>query len=520
MAVRLPILRRNTIDDCFRRAARRWRDKLAIRFSDREWSFADLDNAVSRVAESLISAGVQHRDRVAAYGRNSDAYILLWLACARAGLIHVPINFGLTGRELGYILEQCGARAVIADADMEGALTGLDCGSGAMLRGRFEGGGDLDVMAMALEGATDTDRIWDVTDEDYAQIIYTSGTTALPKGAAMTHRALVAEYHSCIHECDYASGDVVLTALPLYHAGQMHTFTMPQLLVGASATVIRGPDPADVFRNVRKHGVNSFFAPPTTWINLLRHADFDDEGMSTLRKIYYGASIMPVPIVQELRRRLDGVAFYNCYGQSEVGPLATVLRPEEHDARPSSAGRPVLGVETRIVDENMNDVLPGAVGEIVHRSPQLLTAYWNNPEATEEAFAGGWFHTGDLGRMDGEGYLFIVDRVKDVINTGGVLVASREVEDAIFEHEAVAEVAVIGLPDPKWIEAVTAIVVLRNGMTADEAAIIAHARDRLAPYKVPKQVIIADDLPRNASGKILKRTLRQTHGGTERAFAS
>ena len=225
---------------------------------------------------------------------------------------------------------------------------------------------------------------------------------------------------------------------------------------------------------------------------------------------------MPVPVLQELRARLPEARPFNCYGQSEIAPLATVLRPEEHAARPGSVGRAVLNVETRVVDAEMRDVAPGERGEVVHRSPQLLLGYWDMPEETARAFEGGWFHSGDVATIDAEGYLAIVDRTKDLINTGGVLVASREVEEALFTHPAVAEVAVIAVPDPKWIEAVAAVVVLRGEAPADiEAVLLAHARATLAAYKVPKRIILADSLPKNTAGKLLKRELRQIYAGTE-----
>jgi fatty-acyl-CoA synthase len=189
-----------------------------------------------------------------------------------------------------------------------------------------------------------------------------------------------------------------------------------------------------------------------------------------------------------------------------------VLRPEEHDARPASCGRPVYNVETRLVDAEMRDVAPGEQGELIHRSPQLMVGYWGKPEETREAFAGGWFHSGDVGVRDAEGFITIVDRLKDVIKTGGSMVASREVEEALFTHPAVSEVAVVGLPDPRWIEAVTAVVVLRAGASADEEALIAHARESLAPFKLPKKVIFRADLPRNTAGKLLKRELRDAYG--------
>jgi fatty-acyl-CoA synthase len=205
---------------------------------------------------------------------------------------------------------------------------------------------------------------------------------------------------------------------------------------------------------------------------------------------------------------------FNCYGQSEMAPLATMLRPEEHDARPASVGRPVFSVETRIVDAQMRDVPPGTQGEIVHRSPHLLTGYWDKPEETARAFEGGWFHSGDIGVMDEQGYITVVDRLKDVINTGGVLVASREVEEALFSHPAVSEVAVIAVPDAKWIEAIAAVVVLRAGASATAEELVAHARAHLAPYKLPKQVIFTETLPKNTAGKLLKRELRAIYSGT------
>lgn len=242
------------------------------------------------------------------------------------------------------------------------------------------------------------------------------------------------------------------------------------------------------------------------WIGLSNRPDFATRDLSGLRKAYYGASIMPVPVLERLRERLPKLAFYNCFGQSEIGPLAMVLGPSEHKGRMDSCGRPVLFVEARVVDESGKDVADGERGEIVYRSPQLCEGYWDRPEETAEAFRDGWFHSGDLAVQDGDGFFTVVDRVKDVINSGGVLVASRQVEDALYTHEAVAEVAVIGLPDERWIEAVTAVVVARGEISGDE--LVAHAREKLAHFKAPKRVLFVDELPRNASGKILKRELR------------
>ena len=490
---------RNTIGDLLTRSAERYRDKIALRWHATDWSYRALDHAAVQAGAALLASGLHPGDRVVAYGRNSDLYLIAWLGCCKAGLIHVSANYALTAPELRYIAEQSGARLVLHDP----ALTDNAVQSGVRTA----------LFANALTGEATPDMGEAVTDESIAQLCYTSGTTGSPKGAVMTHRALMSEYVSCIVECEHSAADRVLAALPLYHTAQLHCFTMPQLMAGAEIVLIEAPAPALCLQLIERHRVTSFFAPPTVWINLLRHADFDRRDLSSLQRIYYGAAIMPVPVLHELRARIPGVRAFNCYGQSEMSPLATVLKPEEHDARPASVGRPVLHVQTRVVDLDMQDVPPGTQGEIVHRSPHLMLRYWDNEKATAEAFAGGWFHSGDVGTMDEAGYLFVVDRIKDVINTGGVLVASREVEDALFTHPAVAECAVIAIPDERWIEAIAAVVVLREGAEASEAALVDHARATLAPFKLPKRVFFAEALPKNTAGKLLKRELRRHYAG-------
>jgi fatty-acyl-CoA synthase len=495
------LIRRNTVGDALHRAARLFRDRPALVFGDRSWSFRDLDRAADRVAGFLVTLGLKAGDRIAAYGRNSDAYFIAWLACVRGGFVHVPVNYALTGEELSYIVGQSGSRLVLAGANLCSNLKGIDVPVRAL----------EDLIAVALDSQAPPAPEPDLLDDSLAQIVYTSGTTAAPKGAMMTHKAMMSQYYSVIHNMDYAETDRALAALPLYHTAQTHAFTMPQLLVGITTVLMEAPAPDLVLRLIEQERITSFFAPPTVWISLLRHPDFPTRDLGSLAKVYYGASIMPVPVLQELRERLPRARPYNCYGQTEIAPLAAVLRPEEHDARPASCGRPCLNVQTRVVDPEMNDVAPGTHGEIVHRSPHLMVGYWEKPDETAEAFAGGWFHSGDVGYFDDEGYLYIVDRIRDVINTGGVLVASREVEEILFTHPAVSEVAVVGLSDEKWIEAVTAFVVLRPGQTVDEGALIALARGHLAPYKLPKKVVFVDTLPRNTAGKLLKRELRKQY---------
>ncbi|WP_030676353.1 acyl-CoA synthetase [Streptomyces cellulosae] len=487
----------STVDGVLRRSARRTPARVAVEYADRAWTYEELDEAVSRAARLLLEQGLAPGDRVGAYGHNSDAYLIGFLACARAGLVHVPVNQNLTGDDLTYIVGQSGSTLVLTDPDLAGRLP--DDVRSLPLR-------DADDSLLARLASTPAYNGPEPRGEDLVQLLYTSGTTALPKGAMMTHRALVHEYLSAITALDLSAGDRPVHALPLYHSAQMHVFLLPYLAVGATNIVLDAPDGDRLFDLIEAGRADSLFAPPTVWIALANRADFPSRDLSGLRKAYYGASIMPVPVLERLRERLPKLAFYNCFGQSEIGPLATVLAPDEHKGRMDSCGRPVLFVDARVVDEDGKDVPDGTPGEIVYRSPQLCEGYWDKPEETAEAFRDGWFHSGDLAVRDAHGYFTIVDRVKDVINSGGVLVASRQVEDALYTHESVAEVAVIGLPDDRWIEAVTAVVVPRGEVTEED--LLAHAREKLAAFKAPKRIVFVDELPRNASGKILKRELR------------
>ncbi|MBY4214270.1 AMP-binding protein [Rhodococcus fascians] len=490
----------STVDGVLRRSAAKFPDRPAVTFEGRSHSYRELDTAVTRAARRLIAMGLDKGDRVAAYGVNSDAYVVAFLACARAGLVHVPINYALVGDELLYLLDQSGARAVLVDPELSNTLDSVRSGTAVefvvSLPDLLDPAGDDSVLEPAADYT------------DLAQLLYTSGTTSKPKGAMMSHGALVAEYVSCVIALGFTEDDDPLLVMPMYHSAGMHVFMLPYLSVGATVRLMRKPDVAEILRRIEDEKIKSLFLAPTVWVPLANHPDLDTRDLSSLKKAQYGSSIMPVTVLTRLRERYPDIEFYNCFGQSEIGPLATVLQPSEHEARPASCGRAVFFVETRVVDADGNDVPDGEPGEILYRSPQLCDGYWDKPEATADAFSGGWFHSGDLVTRDAEGFITVVDRIKDVINTGGILVASREVEDAIYTHPAVAEVAVIGTPDDRWIEAVTAVVVLKDGSEVSAQELIDHVKGKIAPFKVPKTVTFLDELPRNQSGKLLKRALR------------
>ncbi len=509
--------RRQTLGDILRRTAARLPHKTAIVCGNVQWSYTEFDRLCNRLANGLAGIGVKAGERVAILSRNSHAFAAMRFALARLGAVLVPINFMLNAKEAAYILRHAGARLLCVGPDMvelgEAAarldtpvqrlvwLPGEDPASAPEAMLTFD-------SLLAEDAAPPTAN---VDASSLLQIIYTSGTESLPKGAMLTHDAVLWEYVSCVVEGEIDEGDRLVHALPLYHCAQLDVFLGPAVYVGATNVITGKPAPDNILALIAKHGANSFFAPPSIWIALLRSPQFDTTDLSSLAKGYYGAAIMPVEVLKELARRLPRIRLWNFYGQTEIAPLATVLKPEDQLRKAGSAGRAVLNVETRVVDDEMRDVKAGQVGEIVHRSPQLLSGYFNDEERTAAAFAGGWFHSGDLATIDEEGYITVVDRKKDMIKSGGENVASREVEETIFRLPQVSEVAVVGLPHPYWIEAVTAVIVVKSGQKLSEAEVIAHCQSQLASFKVPKKVLFVETLPRNPSGKLLKRELRSQY---------
>lgn len=519
--VDVALARSQSLADLLRRSARRHPGRLAVADGRNTRTFAQLDEDASRVAGALAVRGVRPGERVAVLSRNSVDYVQTIFGVARAGAVLVPINFMLGADEIGYVLAHSSVVALLAqDALLPVARDAVKAAGHIRTRVVYgEAAGDVagtegwESFASLLghEGAGDPAPL--IAADAPAQILYTSGTESRPKGAVLSHAALIAQYGSCIIDGGMDRHDIELHALPLFHCAQQHCFLVPDIQLGASSHILSGPDPAAVLEAIERHRVTKFFAPPTVWISLLRHPDFDRRDLSSLRKGYYGAAIMPVEVLREIGERLPGVRLWNFYGQTEMAPVAVMLQPEDQIRKAGSAGQAALNVETRVVDSQGDDVAPGEIGEIVHRSPHAILGYLDDPEKTAEAFRGGWFHSGDLGVMDEEGYLTVVDRIKDMIKTGGENVASREVEETIYEHPAVAEVAVVGIRHPSWIEAVVAIVATKPGASVTEEELRAHTRSRLAPFKVPKAIAFVDGLPKNPSGKILKRELRELHAG-------
>lgn len=518
------LARQHALGDLPRRSAARYPDKTAVVCGAVSWTFREFDTICNRIANGLAGRGIQRGDRVALLSRNSHAFVAMRFALAKLGAVLVPINFMLKVDEVAYILRHCGARLLCMGPDM------LELGQRAAAQDTqvedflWLPGADV-TQAPANIGIDTFDKLLQsparppdtpIDARDLAQIIYTSGTESLPKGAMLTHEAIMWQYVDCLVDGEINRHDIILHALPLYHCAQLDTFFGPAMYCGATSIITDQPTAENLLDMLARHRATLFFAPPSIWIALLRSRLFDQSDLSCLTKGYYGAAIMPVEVLRELNRRLPAVRLWNFYGQTEIAPVATVLYPDEQISRAGAAGRAALNVETRVVDEAMCDVATGEVGEIVHRSPQLLLGYYNDAERTAAAFEGGWFHSGDLGIRDADGYITVVDRKKDMIKTGGENVASREVEETIYQLDAISEVAVVGLPHPYWIEAVAAIVVLKEGRSLSEAEIIDHCRSHMAHFKAPRRVLFVENLPRNPSGKLLKRELRTQYDGLMR----
>lgn len=510
-------IRRQTLSDVLRRTALRFPSKTAIICGGTQWTYQEFDVLVSQLAAGLSQLGVTQGERVAVLARNSHGFAALRFALARLGAVLVPINFMLKADEVAYILRHAGARFLATDsglAELAHAAAALQTQVREFIwipseevTAPVQGMHHFDDLAACQDPLPESS----FTGTNLLQIVYTSGTESSPKGAMLTHDAVLWQYVSCIADAEIAASDITLHALPMYHCAQLDVFFGPSIFVGSTNIITAKPIPDNLLALMERFRITSFFAAPTVWIALLRSPLLDAQKIRSLVKGYYGASIMPVEVLRELSTRLPLVRLWNLYGQTEIAPLATLLGPDDQLRKPGSCGRPVLNVETRVVNDDMQDVKPGEVGEIVHRSPHLMLGYFQDEEKTRVAFAGGWFHSGDLGIIDDEGYISVVDRKKDMIKSGGENVASREVEEMIYKMPQVSEVAVIGLADPQWVEAVTAVIVLKFGQMLSEEDVVSFCRSQMASFKSPKRVIFVDALPKNPSGKLLKRELRNSY---------
>ena len=508
-----------TLGDIARYHARVRPEAVALRFEGRETRFSAFDRHASQVANALLAAGVRKGDRVAYVGKNSDHYFELLFGAAKMGAVVTPIGWRLAAPEIAYILRDSGAPMVFVGPEVAAAAqaAAAEAGTGAtlVLMEPVEG-----VAAPLFEAwrdaAADTDPQTAIAPErDVAVQLYTSGTTGRPKGAMLSHANLLSGRRAAAEANmpwnEWGTEDVSLVAMPVAHIGGTG-WGIVGLYNGALGVVAREFDPFRVLDFIEQDRVSKMFAVPAALQIIVRQPRAREVDYSRLKYILYGASPIPLDLLRECME-VFGCGFCQQYGMTETCGTIVYLPPEDHhpDGTPRmrGAGRPLPGVELKIIDGNGQTLPPGVVGEVATRSVANMVGYWRLDEATASTVGpDGWLRTGDAGYLDEDGYLYIHDRVKDMIISGAENIYPAEVESAIYGHPAVAEVAVIGVPDDTWGEAVKAMVVLKPGAEADPADIIAFARTRIAAFKAPKSIDFIEALPRNASGKILRRELR------------
>ena len=507
--------------------------RTALICGDRELNYEQFAERADRLANAFKDRGIAKGDRVAYLGENHPAFLETLFACGILGAIFVPLNTRLAPPEIQYQLQDCSAAALIhaaslgdlarsgasgtavgrlvavddkfVDGDKAGGASGAAAAGGPgghPLQEDFE-----DVVASGASQPLDEE----VGLDDGAMILYTSGTTGRPKGALLTHGNITWNCINVIVDFDFSSTDVALMMSPMFHVASLDMGVLPTLLKGG--TVILEPkfDPPRVLQLIEQHRVTTVSGVPTTYQLLCEHAAWATADISSLNKLTCGGSAVPLRVLDAYEAR--GLRFSNGYGMTETAPGATTLPASRSLDKAGSSGLPHFFTDVRIADP-LGDLCPaGAVGEIQVKGPNVIRGYWNRPEESAASYSGGgWFKSGDMGYKDGDGFVFVSDRLKDMIISGGENIYPAEVEQAIIELEAVGSVAVIGVPDEKWGEVPRAVILLREGAELSEQELREHLDGRLARYKIPKSVVFVNDMPRTASGKIRKADLRQMSG--------
>lgn len=491
--------------------------KIATRFNGRDQTWTEVQSNVARLASALKGLGLEEGDRTAILSLNSDRFTEYLFATWWAGGCVVPMNVRWSPAENAYSLRDSGADILFVDATFAPMLPAIRAEVPDLNHVIYLGDDTApDGMVAWTDLINANDPIPDCErgGEDLAGLYYTGGTTGFPKGVMLSHSALWYNAMAAASMCSLEAEHIYLHAAPMFHLAD-GALSAGVTLAGASHVYIAAFDPVATQNAMAEYGVTHAVLVPTMLAMVLQHPEFDPDKFASLRTIIYGASPMPEGVLRQAMELLPEVSFVQAYGQTELGPLATSLPASCHEldgpnsARLKSAGRAVLGAEIRLVNDQGSDVEPGEVGEIVVRSPGAMQGYWNMPEQTAATLVDGWVHTGDGGYRDDDGFIFIVDRMKDMIVTGGENVFSAEVESALSTHPAVAEVAVIGIPAEQWGEAVHAIVVLKADETVTEEALIEHCRSAIANYKLPRSITFREEpLPLSGAGKVLKRDLR------------
>ncbi|RDI43233.1 fatty acid--CoA ligase [Falsibacillus pallidus] len=509
-----------TIGNVFEQSVNRYPHKEALvdLTLNKRWTFQQWNEDVNRTANALMDNGVRKGDRVSTFLCNGSELAILYFACAKIGAIVNPINFRLKTEEVAFILNDAKPKILLFEKSLSQQVHGL-----------HEQFPETLFWSIHEETLPYARCFWDcisdkptvlapqeVAENDIYAIMYTSGTTGRPKGVLHRHRDMIEQSLTCIAVKQIRPKDIGLVAAPMFHCAELHCCFLPRVHVGAKNVIIHHFEPKEVLKTISDEKISTFFGAPTMW-NMLLQEDLSETELSSLRIGLYGAAPMAPVLVTAVREKL-GINLIQAYGQTEMGPAVSFLLEDEQIHKAGSAGKACYNHEIRIVKPNEDgpsepeDILPaGAVGEIIVRGPSMMAGYFNREEASEKALFKGWYHTGDLGYMDTDGYLFIADRVDDMVISGGENIYPREVEDFLFEHEGVLDAAVLGAPHEKWGEEVVAFIVKKEpSLTAEILDAFCKGSAKLADYKRPRKYYFVDQLPRNASGKIQKFLLKSS----------
>jgi fatty-acyl-CoA synthase len=493
------------------------KEALVDRTRGIRWTYHEWDEEVNKLANTLLASGVRKGDRVSTFLFNSYELGTVYFAVAKIGAIINPINFRLKADEVAYILHDAEPKIVLFEHALEPQISKIHDQFPSVSFWSI----DESTQPFAssyhenVKSASTTQPTTEVFESDTYAIMYTSGTTGRPKGVMHRHRDMIEHSLICISSLTMSTIDIGLVTAPMFHCAELHCCFLPRVHAGAKNVIIHHFDAKEVLQTIKDEGITSFFAAPTMW-NMLLQENLELYDLTSLQLGLYGAAPMAPVLVNACKAKL-GIELVQAYGMTEMGPAITFLGKDEQLSKAGSAGRSCFNHEIRVVKPNENGpsepdgiLPPGEVGEIIVRGPAMMIGYFNRKEASEEALYKGWYHSGDLGYLDKDGFLFVADRVDDMVISGGENVYPREVEDVLYEHEGILDVAVLGEPDELWGEKVIAVVVKKDqNVTADDLENFCKHSEKLAPYKRPRRYVFVDQLPRNASGKIQKFLLRQ-----------
>ena len=515
------LIGRINVGDSLTRTAAARPGQLAVVDGPRRWTYAELNGWVNRLAHGLAGAGYGRGDALGLASGNSAEFLAFYYACAKLGVTCVPINLGWRADEFAYVLDHSRARGLAVESQLVPAVQDAiaKCGDVAdviVLPGLAadyprEPAERNWTTADALAADDQSEPEVLIDDRDPLTYLYTSGTTSFPKGVVGTHLGIYLESMSAALDSGWNAADKFIAMMPMFHTAQLNAFCTPAVMVGATTYVMRGFDPAAFLDLIEREQITQIFGLPMMYRAMLDHETFKDRDLLSLRRAVYAMAPMPDELIGSCLTGF-GCDFALLFGQTEMSPITTLFRPEHQLSHIGAVGSPLTGVQVAIMGLD-GELLPaGERGEIVYRGPSTMAGYLRNSEATDAAFEHGWFHSGDVGWFGDDGVLWFADRYKDVIKTGGENVASIEVEKAVYAADPrIAEAVVVGLPHERWTEAITAVVVAKPGESLDEQELITALKQRLDGYKVPKSVIVVDELPKTSTGKIQKNVLRDRH---------